>query len=501
MRGIFGLTAKGGLARFEASAARALEDFALGGTRALVVDRSAQALFARIGLVPEGAALASWDAREGRLTLEAPLWSLEPLYILELEDAMAFCSEAEPLLRLSGERLIDEKAVAEFFAVGAPLGGRTFLRGIRRLAPGERLEWNDGRLERLPRGAGPEPALFGSAAESGEAVYEAFRSATVRLSREPGLEACTLTGGLDTRFILGCLPRNLRRGLLFRTFRNPELPPDRDKDVLCARRLAADLGLRHEETERPLVGEFGPETFDRTRPGDDRPLLWGLMGGQLLGGWARVVSPYLDPERDGTAWARERARGCFGDAFLRRCGAFQEPEEAGLPAVLDLFMRPFLCAIFGGSFGRWLRPGSFFLEGFRMPFLDPGFLAVLRRVPDRLLRGHRLYLGIMEHRHPDLLRLPLASGGLGTRDRRIVPMREGEFYNGRVRHRYGESLSAALRAPSVWGRENYRKSFLARLAFVGRYRLWRDPGNIRDPLLARFAVFETWLRTYCPWAV
>jgi asparagine synthase (glutamine-hydrolysing) len=93
-------------------------------------------------------AFALWDGRARRLILARDRAGIKPLYYAELDDGgLAFASELTSLLAHGGARreLAPEGLASYFFSdyVHAP---ETIVRGVRKLAPGHTLVWEDGRL-------------------------------------------------------------------------------------------------------------------------------------------------------------------------------------------------------------------------------------------------------------------------------------------------------------------------------------------------------------------
>ena len=87
-------------------------------------------------------ALALWDNREQRLLLARDRFGIKPLYYQLTANGLVFGSEVKALL-LSPEvePRADWDGVHEYLHYGATLGARTAYSGIRKLLPGQRLEW------------------------------------------------------------------------------------------------------------------------------------------------------------------------------------------------------------------------------------------------------------------------------------------------------------------------------------------------------------------------
>lgn len=93
-------------------------------------------------------ALALWDAPNQTLFLARDRLGIKPLCYAEAPDGtLLFASEAKAILDVGSavDRSLDPRALADMFAIGAPLFGRTCFRGVRQLEPGHWLTFRQGR--------------------------------------------------------------------------------------------------------------------------------------------------------------------------------------------------------------------------------------------------------------------------------------------------------------------------------------------------------------------
>jgi asparagine synthase (glutamine-hydrolysing) len=90
-------------------------------------------------------AIGLWDAPRRRLLLARDRIGEKPLYYAERDGKIAFASEIKALLALPWiDRTPDEEAVTHLFAYQSLPAPFTIYRGIRQLAPGELLVWENG---------------------------------------------------------------------------------------------------------------------------------------------------------------------------------------------------------------------------------------------------------------------------------------------------------------------------------------------------------------------
>ena len=160
------------------------------------------------------------DAPRKRAILFNDRYGMERIYYYEKGGTTYFASEAKALLSVLPElRSFDDQGVAQFLAYGSTLGGRTLFRDVELASRRFALDvWRRRTPSVKSRYFRPEdweaqPALDEEAFESEfEDLQES--SAHAYLSSESRI-GISLTGGLDTRMIMACMPESrLQAGLL-----------------------------------------------------------------------------------------------------------------------------------------------------------------------------------------------------------------------------------------------------------------------------------------------
>ncbi|MFH1863200.1 MAG: asparagine synthase-related protein, partial [bacterium] len=151
-----------------------------------------------------------YEAQNNQLTLICDCFASRPLYYLYCGDYFAFSSQLKPLLLLPGfNPKISAEAVASFLGNGCILEGKCLLEGIRLLGPGQTLTIRDQsinvetywKFEFDPCSeARSETAL---AKELADLLLQAVQ----RRIKDNDQYAILLSGGLDSRAILGCALR------------------------------------------------------------------------------------------------------------------------------------------------------------------------------------------------------------------------------------------------------------------------------------------------------
>jgi len=185
------------------------------------------------------------DRRKNRTVLFNDRYGLERLYLHDGPAGTYFASEAKALLAVLPElRNFDEDGVAEFIAFGSCLNWKTLFRGIRLLEGGSRLTFQNGtcRSRRYFDVSEWEtqPVLTASLYES--KLQEAFVRVLPKYFGGAAELGISLTGGLDTRMIMACLPKTNRKPVCY-TFSGPT---GETRDDRLAAAVAASCGLSHQ---------------------------------------------------------------------------------------------------------------------------------------------------------------------------------------------------------------------------------------------------------------
>ena len=353
----------------------------------------------------------------------------ERLYTVEKDGAIYFASEAKALLAVLPElRTFDETGVAQWLAFGSTLGGRTLFRGIELVPSGSIWSFAPGmplRRERyfVPTEWEPLPAL--NEAEFEAQLSETFASLLPDYLGGAQRVGLSLTGGLDTRMIAACLPRDIRPDVAY-TYASDD---DRLLDLTIARHVATARGIPHQALRigDSFLAQF-PRHLDRT--------VWISDGN--AGALAAHELPFSELAR---ALAPVRLTGNYGSEVLRSVSTFKrngpgnELLDGAFAACIDAIVteqqarvvHPVTRAAFEEVpwhlFGT-LAVGRSQLT-FRTPFMDNRFVELTYRAPPAARRTPAPSLRVIHDHDNALATLPTdrgvmwGSSGLGARLRRL----------------------------------------------------------------------------------
>ena len=341
-------------------------------------------------------------------------YGMERLYYYEKSDMTLFASEAKALLVVLPElRAFDDEGVAQFLAFGCTFGGRTLFRNLQFLPGGSVWIFEDRVCSRKEQyfcleNWESQPALTEEAFEL--EFVETFRRILPRYVCSNSKIGISLTGGLDTRMIMACLPQNTTKPVCY-TFSGLA---EETLDTQIGSRVAHVCGLEHRilRIGRDFLSNFG-HYVDRTVLVTDGCA--GALGAHeiYLNSQARQISPV-------------RLTGNFGSEILRGMSTFKPISLAN--ALINAEFSQRLNSSMQSVAGNALHPVTFaaFREipwnlfgalaaarsqlTCRTPYLDNEIVSLAFRSPTSLRFSPRPALRLVNESNPELARIPTDRG-------------------------------------------------------------------------------------------
>ena len=330
------------------------------------------------------------DRRRRKVFLFNDRYGLDRIYWHETADAFYFASEAKALLRVLPElREFDREGVAQFLGASCPLEGRTLFRNVQLLPGGACWTFENGNVH---RGKYFLPATWEQQPTLAEADYEArfgemFRRIAPKYFAAETQVGIALTGGLDTRMLMACLPSAGTKPVSY-TFTGPA---GRTMDDRVAARVAAACGLEHQllRLQPDFFASFGAHA-DRTVSVTDGSS--GIFGAHeiYLHQLARPLAP-------------TRLTGNYGGEILRGVSTFKpqrlaaEIFEAGFSSAVNAAGRQLLAARQNADTFAAFKEIPWCLFGnlaagrsqinFRTPYLDNELVALAYQCPASLKKS------------------------------------------------------------------------------------------------------------------
>jgi len=184
-------------------------------------------------------AFAIWDRRERRLWLSRDRLGLKPLYYYSNRDVFVFGSELKALLEHPDvPRVVDERAIDDFFSFGYIPSPRTVYRGVCKLEAGHSLSVSDRGVEcRQYWDLDFTPNGRGGGANASEKLGRLLDQVVSGQLVSDVPVGSLLSGGVDSTAVLGLMSERIGTGIPSFT---ASFPDTEDED-----RAHADMAARH----------------------------------------------------------------------------------------------------------------------------------------------------------------------------------------------------------------------------------------------------------------
>lgn len=349
-----------------------------------------------------------------------------------------FAPEIKGLLRYSAiDRSVNEEAFLSFFVNGALSSGQSFYRQIRPLQPGSMVKVQNGEcvesryFHYRPNGCGKD---LGEGHYE-EALSEAMLGAVRRRMRRLDTMVVPLSGGIDSRGILGCIHR-LAGGSRLKTVSWGFDETTTGCDARVARKVADLLGTEHHFIQRKSAGfeSSFEELFYRLdgltddawmhhselgavatiRCGLHASAIW--RGEECFGHWPRPVSEFAARMNSGyhALTDHPELQRLFTAPVRSRFASLAEQDLRRLAdecPVSDLTDRRDYWYYYERLFHYHTR-GSYFkmtAVEVKSPWLDKSLLRLLESLPVPYRTERMLYKKALARLFPELMAIPPAT--------------------------------------------------------------------------------------------
>jgi asparagine synthetase B (glutamine-hydrolysing) len=361
-----------------------------------------------------------------------------PIFYTRCGHLLLFASEPKALFVCrSIPREFDRTALAAFLTSGHCLGEQTLFPSVHRLRGGQFLQIGEGRIKlatywQYQPGAAAENE---NDMELREELAELVERATVRNLGPPDKAVIFISGGTDSRGILGgCLEAVQGEGARLNTVCWGVDRGQKNSDVQIAEVIASHYGLKHSFVRREIA-DYGMDFSEANRLIDasadiaaHHPYEHRIMESLMTQGFQRVLR---GDEVFGWSFS---AKDISSAMALVGLGRFRDLEctaqflRAGLHHDLcdasDASIDAYLAEVDGLSPNQakdylyyshrlqgYLNSASYYKQLFldqRNCLLDETILDFMSRVPDRLRIDKLLYRQAMYRAYPHLWRFPHA---------------------------------------------------------------------------------------------
>jgi hypothetical protein len=434
---------------------------------------------------------AIYNRLNNELILANDSFGFYPLFIYTSEEYIIFSSEYEPITKYEKfDKKLNYDAIAEYFSLGLPLGDKTFFKAINNLHPGSLLRLRKNKVDfkqyddlNIKIKKNKNITFFTK--EIPKYIYKAVQARV----KSPESIRCALTGGVDTRLILGNLTKSQRESIEFFTKRSHELSDDENQEIIIAKMLAKKFNLKHviEKGYTGQVKDFGISFFERRRlEYPHKKVITGNFGGEFLGG-SCFVSSSINLEEVNKGIVETRLKAVFSKNFLKDISnpylslkkELKNIKAENKEFLFDIYQvtRGFFTNRFGGSRAGWLDAYRRATK-FGSVFWDKNLLKFLLTVPKKYIMDRKLYGQIYKNNFSHLLEIP-------TTREDMNPITWGKHPYNYTKPKYSRALKAYIRSHHTWDKKFYNVRYIKSKSNQEAYNV-----------IKQFIDFEAWYRVF-----
>jgi len=184
--------------------------------------------------------IALHDKEQNKVIFANDRYGFRTHYFSYFKGNLLIAPEQKAILEFPGfKKELDEGGLAEFFAYGEFWGGKTLFKNISSIPPGSILVFENGDLS-MRRYWKPtfKPDRNKKEGEFVDALVTSYRQAVARRLEDNLRHGITLSGGLDSRSVIGAMPKEHRSKSIAFTFGDEE-----SQEVRVAAMVVKESGI------------------------------------------------------------------------------------------------------------------------------------------------------------------------------------------------------------------------------------------------------------------
>lgn len=186
-----------------------------------------------------------YDFKENKIIIVNDRYGLRPIYYAINNEKLLFGPEVKAILQdKSFKKELNDEAIADFFAFGEILGNKTFFKGVEVLPSASITVWNGKLSIEQYWDFNYEPDYSKSEDEFVDELVKTFKEAVEIRMKDNLRYGVSLSGGLDSRCVVGAIDKNKRKDVLAFSFG----PLDCD-EVKIAKKVAKKAGTKFKAIE------------------------------------------------------------------------------------------------------------------------------------------------------------------------------------------------------------------------------------------------------------
>jgi len=378
-----------------------------------------------------------------------------PIFYLS-ERAIFLSTEYEVLLATLTQKKINYDALAEYFLYDSTLGEKTLISNIKKL-PSNACMIIDAhgnfqiKVSKVVYSVAQDISIEDASNKILEILQTALKRTFLNYNKEDLL--LTLSGGLDSRILLGLIEPNNYEQLDVLTIHSKNLSPENDSDVLIAKQIQKQYNFRHrieaiEVFDKSLSLSYFENNQNFTYNG--KKLMVGTYGGEFLTGALDFTLNKNLKERisDYQKWynkfpnffvvnkEKELLREIFEPTIISDMNNFPSAvlkpilnsHNGLLKLSIQVLSSSFFSNVYRGSLGAWLQPYK--AQNGKLTFyLNPELVDYILSLPSSFINDmtFEIYHHIYKNQLNQLTKFPTNNVVYTNRNDALIKLiKEGE---------------------------------------------------------------------------
>jgi hypothetical protein len=380
-------------------------------------------------------AFAYYNSATCSIAIVNDRYGFMPLYYYYDQNMFLFASEVKAIVQVLGQPEFDWESYADFFYIGHMTEQKTLFKKIHALDSGHMLTYSNGSLHESRYYDFTQTPVLGEKDVSTEKIASLFVEAVARKVKQEQPHTVLLSGGYDSRLVLGALHRS---GITPKIVSLEHASETQGADGKFAALIANSLGLACDyrpsrkhffassdalevfyildgmvPTWDLFIGEIYPELDRRLGRVWDGLALDVALGGshQIAGGIFKNLKEFIKKRRRNRLLLRliltPQQFRAVDSSFMRRL-------HSGV-AKIPVSENQFLYYLLKNRTRRRIAVNPYQLFAAKVEAMTPAtdmyFMDYVLGIPSHLKLNHRLYIDMLKKNFPTLTKVPIVSGG------------------------------------------------------------------------------------------
>jgi|AntAceMinimDraft_16_1070373.scaffolds.fasta_scaffold14249_2 hypothetical protein len=391
--------------------------------------------------------LIEYNKEEKKIIVQNDADGHFPMYYINNNNIFAFCNEYEPLLKLLPLPQLDKTSIAHYFYFGATSQNSTFIKQIKLLPPKVTIRciYENINFVKNDYILPNKKIYYNEILNSFPSILKKTIKSYFDICDNPTF---SLTGGVDTRIIAGCIPEQFKSKSRFFTLNEPNISDSDNNEILISAMIAKQLGIPHDILSNklfPYPSVFNKQYFYDIRKSfpADFPCL-GMYGSEFFKAEFIAIVPKIiynyfcdnyklnvnyswiyDQQTDSKKNKKKRINNLNLKKILLKNFTSDVDWDTlnkqskylhnisyseAIAYSLDFITRSFFTNVYRGSRSGWVQPEMFFKNAY-MPFTAHEIIMLFKNIPIEKLSftKNNFYNEIYKNNFHELLNIPTNS--------------------------------------------------------------------------------------------